>query len=118
MPARVGVGVVLRLKEDYQGQESSGKAEMVFICENCGLLLNALCQCHFVNFATPPEDLLKALNAITGWSLTLPELLSYGERSWHLKRLAFLLKRSLRPWDWTSSERDFILENKEEKRWN
>ena len=76
----------LGLREDYQAQTSEGKAEMVFICENYGTLLNALCQCHFVNYATPPKELLGALNAITGWSLTMGDLLACGERIWLLKR--------------------------------
>lgn len=76
----------LGLREDYTGQSSEGKAEMVAVCENYGLLLNCLSQCHFVNFATSPGDLLAALNAVTGWGLTQAELLVCGERVWHLKR--------------------------------
>jgi aldehyde:ferredoxin oxidoreductase len=79
-PAGVG------LKEDYTAQSSEGKAEMVAICENYGLLLNCLCQCHFVNFATEPATLLKALNATTGWGFSMEDLLACGERIWHLKR--------------------------------
>jgi aldehyde:ferredoxin oxidoreductase len=76
----------LGLREDYPGQSGEGKPEMVFICENYGLLLNCLCQCHFVNFATAPADLLAALNAVTGWGMSLAELLTCGERVWNLKR--------------------------------
>ncbi len=59
---------------------------MVYICENYGVLLNALCQCHFVNFVTAPEDLLGALNGVTGWEFTLDDLMACGERIWLLKR--------------------------------
>jgi aldehyde:ferredoxin oxidoreductase len=59
---------------------------MVVVCENYGLLLNCLCQCHFVNFVTAPAELLAALNAVTGWSYSLQDLLTCGERIWHLKR--------------------------------
>ncbi len=76
----------LGLQEDYQPQTSQGKAEMVYICENYGVLLNALCQCHFVNFVTAPEDLLGALNGVTGWEFTLDDLMACGERIWLLKR--------------------------------
>ncbi len=76
----------LGLQEDYQGQSSEGKAEMVLICENYGILLNALCQCLYVNEVTAPKDLLGAFNAITGWSYTMEDLMACGERIWLLKR--------------------------------
>jgi aldehyde:ferredoxin oxidoreductase len=76
----------LGLRDDWQGQSSEGKAAMVVACENYGLLTNCLCQCHFVNFATPPSELLAALNAVTGLDRSLEELLACGERVWHLKR--------------------------------
>jgi aldehyde:ferredoxin oxidoreductase len=76
----------LGLREDYEAQTSEGKAAMVFTCENYGTLMNALCQCHFVNYVTAPKDLLDALNAITGWNLTIKELMVNGERNWLLKR--------------------------------
>jgi aldehyde:ferredoxin oxidoreductase len=76
----------LGLKDDYIGQSSQGKAAMVAICEDYGLLLNCVCQCHFVNFATPPAELLAALNAATGWTFNLDGLLECGRRIWQLKR--------------------------------
>jgi aldehyde:ferredoxin oxidoreductase len=76
----------LGLQEDYQAQTSEGKAEMVSICENYGILMNALCQCHFVNYVTAPKDLLVALNATTGWTFTMDDLLACGARIWLLKR--------------------------------
>ncbi len=88
LPVEQGMALFdgLGLQEDYPAQESAGKAPMVMTSENYGLLLNCLCQCHFVNYATSPRDLLSALNAATGWSLELPELLECGARIWHLKR--------------------------------
>jgi aldehyde:ferredoxin oxidoreductase len=76
----------LGLQEDYEARTSEGKAAMVFTCENYGTLLNALCQCHFVNYMTAPKDLLDALNATTGWDFTLGDLMACGERIWLLKR--------------------------------
>ena len=76
----------LGLREDYEAQTSEGKAAMVFVCENYGILMNAVCQCHFVNYVTGPKDLLVALNAITGWSFTMEDLMACGERIWLLKR--------------------------------
>ncbi len=76
----------LGLQEDYQAQTSEGKAEMVSICENYGILMNALCQCHFVNYVTAPKDLLVALNATVGWTFTMDDLLGCGARIWLLKR--------------------------------
>ncbi len=76
----------LGLKEDYQGQTSDGKAEMVFVCENYGILLNALCQCQYVNEVTGPKKLLGAFNAITGWNFSIDDLMACGERTWLLKR--------------------------------
>ncbi len=74
------------LQEDYEAQTSEGKTAMVFTCENYGTLMNALCQCHFVNYVTAPKDLLDAMNAITGWSFTIEDLMASGERIWLLKR--------------------------------
>jgi len=76
----------LGLRDDWQGQTSEGKAAMVAVCENYGLLTNCLCQCHFVNWATRPPDLLAALNAATGLGLSLEQLLVCVVRVWHLKR--------------------------------
>jgi aldehyde:ferredoxin oxidoreductase len=74
------------LQEDYEAQTSEGKTAMVFTCENYGTLMNALCQCHFVNYVTAPKDLLDAMNAITGWPFTIEDLMASGERIWLLKR--------------------------------
>ncbi|MDB4444591.1 aldehyde ferredoxin oxidoreductase C-terminal domain-containing protein [bacterium] len=88
MPVEQGMITLteLGLREDYRAQTSEGKAALVFICENYGILMNALCQCHFVNNVTGPEDLLVALNATTGWTFPIDDLMACGERIWLLKR--------------------------------
>jgi aldehyde:ferredoxin oxidoreductase len=88
LPVEQGMAVFagLGLQEDYPAQESRGKAPMVVVSENYGLLCNCLCHCHFVNYVTSPADLLAALNAAAGWRLDLEGLLACGARIWHLKR--------------------------------
>jgi aldehyde:ferredoxin oxidoreductase len=76
----------LGLEEDYPAQQSDGKAAMVYLCENIGQMGNALCVCHFVHWAMGNENLLRGLNALTGFDFSLEDLLKAGERSWLLKR--------------------------------
>jgi aldehyde:ferredoxin oxidoreductase len=74
------------LKDDYEGPASEGKAEMVYVAENVGQMANALCICHFVNWAMGLQNLLDGFNAVTGYGFGFEEFQEVGKRSWVLKR--------------------------------
>ncbi len=71
---------------EYFGRHAGAeKSANVAIHQNWRTVFNALVMCIFAN--VPPEDILDLLNAATGDSRTLEELLRVGERAWNLKRL-------------------------------
>ncbi len=74
------------MKEDYAGTTSIGKAALVYNSENYGILGNSLAICHYLVYILKPETILGAFNAITGWDLSLEDLLKAGMRDWTLKR--------------------------------
>ena len=74
------------LEDDYPATVSTGKAEMVSICEDIGQMANALCVCHFVHWAMGFTQLLNGFNAITGYELDGKTFLECGRRAWLLKR--------------------------------
>jgi aldehyde:ferredoxin oxidoreductase len=74
------------LEEDYAATESSGKAQMVSICEDIGQIANAACVCQFVFWAMGLENFLEGLNAVTGYEFSMADLMAAGERGWVLKR--------------------------------
>jgi len=76
----------LGLKEDYQGQQSSGKAEMVKIAEDFGIPCNALLLCQFVGWCLKSEDFPSVLSATTGFDYDLNSYLKAGARISLLKR--------------------------------
>jgi len=67
--ATTGKGVAVARMQDYQG------------------LFNALKLCQFMTPAIAISDIVRWLNAVTGWDVTLPELLTAGERMNNLKRM-------------------------------
>jgi aldehyde:ferredoxin oxidoreductase len=74
------------LKEDYEGQTSEGKAEMVMICENLGMVCSSAVLCNFVMACLKVNDLVEFLRTTTGFDYTMDELMECGERVWLLKR--------------------------------
>jgi aldehyde:ferredoxin oxidoreductase len=73
-------------QENYIGQSSEGKAEMVKRCEDLGLPCNSLVICEFVAWTLSANDLAEIVRVTTGFDFSLKELLSCGERTWLLKR--------------------------------
>ncbi len=72
--------------ENYIGQSSEGKAEMVKLCEDLGIPCNSLVICEFVAWTLSANDLAEMVRVTTGFDFSLKELLSCGERTWLLKR--------------------------------
>ena len=73
-------------QENYVGQSSEGKAEMVKRCEDLGIPCNSLVICEFVAWTLSANDLAEMVRVTTGFDFSLKELLSCGERTWLLKR--------------------------------
>ena len=73
-------------QENYVGQSSEGKAEMVKLCEDFGIPCNSLVICEFVSWTLSANDLAEMVRVTTGFDFSLKELLSCGERTWLLKR--------------------------------
>jgi aldehyde:ferredoxin oxidoreductase len=74
------------LEDDYPATESGGKARMVYISENLGQMANALCVCHFVQWAMGLTHLIDGFNAVTGYEFGMEDFQEAGKRSWVLKR--------------------------------
>jgi aldehyde:ferredoxin oxidoreductase len=73
-------------QENYIGQTSEGKAEMIKLCEDLGLPCNSLVICQFVAWTYSAKELVEMVRVTTGFDFTLKDLLSCGERTWLLKR--------------------------------
>jgi aldehyde:ferredoxin oxidoreductase len=73
-------------KENYLGQSSEGKAEMVKLSEDLGIPCNSLVICEFVAWTLSANDLAEMVRVTTGFDFSLKDLLSCGERTWLLKR--------------------------------
>jgi aldehyde:ferredoxin oxidoreductase len=73
-------------QENYVGQSSEGKAEMVKRCEDLGTPCNSLLICEFVAWTFSANDLAETVRVTTGFDFSLKDLLSCGERTWLLKR--------------------------------
>ncbi len=64
--------------------ESAGKAQYVAMHQDWRTFNNALVLCYFPN--PPVKDFCDMVSAATGYSVTLDNVLQYGERMWNLKR--------------------------------
>jgi aldehyde:ferredoxin oxidoreductase len=73
-------------QENYVGQSSEGKAQMVKLCEDLGIPCNSLVICEFVAWTLSANDLSEMVKVTTGFDFSLKDLLSCGERTWLLKR--------------------------------
>jgi aldehyde:ferredoxin oxidoreductase len=73
-------------QENYAGQTSEGKAEVIKLCEDLGLPCNSLVICEFVAWTLSANDLAEMVRVTTGFDFTLKDLLACGERTWLLKR--------------------------------
>lgn len=73
-------------QENYTGQTSEGKAEVIKLCEDLGLPCNSLVICEFVAWTLSANDLAEMVRVTTGFDFTLKDLLACGERTWLLKR--------------------------------
>ncbi len=70
----------------YQGMSSEGKAELVVISQNLGMVMNSAIMCYMLMSVIDSQDLVDLMRAATGYDYDLEELMSCGERIWMLKR--------------------------------
>jgi aldehyde:ferredoxin oxidoreductase len=73
-------------QDNYTGQTSEEKAEVIKLCEDLGLPCNSLVICEFVAWTLSANDLAAMVRVTTGFDFTLKDLLACGERTWLLKR--------------------------------
>lgn len=68
----------------YDRLTGSEKAANVAIHQNWTTLLNSLIMCTFANIT--PIELAELINQATGFTYSIEDLLTLGERAWNLKR--------------------------------
>lgn len=74
----------LGIHKRYQRFTYEDKAFPVIAVQNWHDILDSLIMCKFAMI--PPASVLAILNMVTGWDLSLEELLKVGERTYNLKR--------------------------------
>lgn len=69
--------------------DTEGKGELVYTSQNYGDVLDSLVSCKYlvVFGKARPSDFVKLLNAVTGWDVTIDELMKCGERIFNLRRM-------------------------------
>jgi aldehyde:ferredoxin oxidoreductase len=74
------------LKEDYDGQSSDGKADMVILSQNIGAPATSACLCIFVYNCISVKDFADMIHVVTGWDFSQDDLIKMGEKIWLLMR--------------------------------
>jgi aldehyde:ferredoxin oxidoreductase len=67
--------------------ESEGKGRIVAAMQDYTEVFNSLKLCTFIMSSALAPEIVEWVNAVTGWDMTVAELLRVGERSNNLKRL-------------------------------
>ena len=85
------------LLPSFDQKSFSGRAEAHKIGANFLHIINSLGMCEFMYWATPHVNVVpEFLNAITGWDVTIDELVKTGERISNLRQ-AFNIREGLNP---------------------
>jgi aldehyde:ferredoxin oxidoreductase len=75
------------IDKEYKPLSKKGKAEMTAASENLGIITGSAVLCMFAVWPLSfKHHILPAINAVTGFDLTLAELGATGERGWQLQR--------------------------------
>jgi aldehyde:ferredoxin oxidoreductase len=77
----------LGYNQPLERHASTGKGTMTAITQDYFGLFNSLKLCQFIAGQVAPSDILHWLNLVTGWGMSLEELLRAGERASNLKRM-------------------------------
>lgn len=75
----------------YDEMVSEGKGEMTAYAQDIGQILNNAVICHLTFIAWKDDQIMEAINAVTGFDYSIPDFLKTGERAWYLKRAIFQL---------------------------
>jgi aldehyde:ferredoxin oxidoreductase len=67
-------------------KSSVGKAEVVVICQNLGMIFSSAPMCFLLANVVKPQELVDLISAASGFDYTIEELVTAGERIWMLKR--------------------------------
>lgn len=70
----------------YEQKSSEGKAELVKISQDLGMVFNSAVMCYMLMSVINGEDLVTLMRAASGFDYDLKELMECGERIWNLKR--------------------------------
>ena len=69
-----------------ENKSSVGKAKVVVICQNLGMIFGSAPMCFLLANVIKPQELVDLMNAAIGFDYTIEELMTTGERIWMLKR--------------------------------
>ncbi len=78
---------ILGLPEKIDPLTIEGKAQWVKTFQDFTCVVNSTVNCLFSTFALGAEDYAKLLSAVTGWDLSVEEIMKIGERIYNLERL-------------------------------
>ncbi|MFX0072478.1 MAG: aldehyde ferredoxin oxidoreductase family protein [Candidatus Hermodarchaeota archaeon] len=78
---------VLGVPKLFDRFSTVGKADQLFLKQNQSVIEDSLIVCKFVGFAIGLDFQVRFLNALTGKSNTITDLLKIGERIYNLERL-------------------------------
>ncbi len=70
----------------HEQKSSEGKAEIVVISQNLGMVMNAGIMCYMLKSVINEQDLVDLMREASGYDYELKELITCGERIWMLKR--------------------------------
>lgn len=76
----------LGFSDNYDGQSSAGKGELVKRAEDFGVQCNSLSLCVFNMWCYGSRDPLDALRVTCGWDVDMDEYFTTGARTWLIKR--------------------------------
>jgi aldehyde:ferredoxin oxidoreductase len=78
------LGILSSSREQW-GESSREKAQIVALHQDWRSIFDALIMCKFANI--PANLITKIISSVTGWEMTLRELLKSGERIFNMKRV-------------------------------
>ncbi len=93
------------LLPDFDSKSFSGRGEAQRISSNFHHVMNCAGMCLFMYISLPTADVVtEFINAVTGWDMTMDELLKTGERIQGLRH-AFNLREGLNPLEFKVPDR-------------
>ena len=99
-----GLGMMQKMnpKPENYNVDGTGAQDLAFTCSMEVFTASGLCL--FGMFVAPPEALPSFIEAVTGWSFTMRDLMEAGTRIMHMRQ-AFNLREGLKPADFVLPSR-------------